>query len=283
MIVRTLRSLIPKQSLAPLCSSSIKMNTVNIPKFFSQNFFAANIRSYNFSTSNPQQNEEIESLLGELESENLENFEEPFIPEGDMNELTNLRRSLNQNINLGNYGPAHEDAYKYVQLIRKYYGTSHPALYSALNNLALIYKMVGEYQNAKVLYTKIMEGYLKIFGSKHLSTVIVMQNLANLLRETQEFEAAITIYEDVLAIRREIQPEKKIDQAVCLSSMAGAYRERKNYEKSEQYLQEALEIFTSELGEDHLSTATCLNNLALTYKKQKKFTKAEPLYLRYLF
>jgi len=78
-------------------------------------------------------------------------------------------------------------------LIRKYYGTSHPALYSALNNLALIYKvenennlfltfqkLSGEFPSAKTLYTKIMEGYLKIFGSKHLSTVIVMQNLANL-------------------------------------------------------------------------------------------------------
>lgn len=81
MIVRTLRSLIPKQSLALLCSSSIKLNTQNFCKFFPQNVYTSNmIRSYNFSTSNNQQhNEEIESILGELESESLENFEEPFV------------------------------------------------------------------------------------------------------------------------------------------------------------------------------------------------------------
>ena len=85
---------------------------------------------------------------------------------------------------------AHEAAYAFLKLIQKYYGINHPALFSALNNLALINKVIsegwlkfqmgGEYENAKLLYTKVMEGYIKFFGPKHLSTLTVMQNLANL-------------------------------------------------------------------------------------------------------
>lgn len=82
MILRTLRSLIPKQSIPFVCSS-IKGKTFN---FLAPNVCAQRqVFSYNFSTSNKkdqkqeQQHEEIESILSELESESLENFEEPFV------------------------------------------------------------------------------------------------------------------------------------------------------------------------------------------------------------
>jgi len=82
MILRTLRSLIPKQSI-PFVGLSIKGKSYNL--LAQSVYIQRQTFSYNFSTSTKQdqkqqhQNEEIESLLSELESESLENFEEPFV------------------------------------------------------------------------------------------------------------------------------------------------------------------------------------------------------------
>ncbi len=79
----------------------------------------------------------------------------------------------------------------YTEKIRKYYGNIHPATFSALNNMGLIFKITGNYQEAKDIYERVFEGYNYIFGKEHNSTLTTMQNLANLYKQMGSFKSAL--------------------------------------------------------------------------------------------
>jgi len=51
---------------------------------------------------------------------------------------------------------------------------SHPATYSAINNLALVFKITGDLESAQALYEKVLEGYASMFGRDHPSTLVVI-------------------------------------------------------------------------------------------------------------
>jgi hypothetical protein len=42
-----------------------------------------------------------------------------------------------------------ETSIKYVEIVKKYYSINHPATYSAINNLALVFKTIGDLESAK--------------------------------------------------------------------------------------------------------------------------------------
>lgn len=46
---------------------------------------------------------------------------------------------------MGRYQDALTSAIQYTEKVRKYYGNHHPAMLSAINNLALIHKITGNY------------------------------------------------------------------------------------------------------------------------------------------
>lgn len=98
----------------------------------------------------------------------------------------------------------------YLDKIRKYYGNIHPATFSALNNLALIFKITGNYQEAKDIYERIVTGYSRLFGKEHNSTVTVMQNLANLYKEMKANNEALKLFHEVLEIRQKMKTDDQL-------------------------------------------------------------------------
>lgn len=61
-----------------------------------------------------------------------------------------------------------------MEKVKKYYGINHPATFSAINNLALVFKITGDLDSAQALYEKILQGYSNMFGRDHPSTLIVI-------------------------------------------------------------------------------------------------------------
>ena len=85
-----------------------------------------------------------------------------------------MRKSVSECISVGKYEEAMQTCLQLIDKVRKYYGTIHPASFSALNNLALIFKIIGNYEEAKEIYERVVQGYTKIFGKEHNSTLTVM-------------------------------------------------------------------------------------------------------------
>ncbi len=56
-----------------------------------------------------------------------------------------MRKRVSESIDMGRYQEALTSAIQYTEKVRKYYGNHHPAMLSAINNLALIHKITGNY------------------------------------------------------------------------------------------------------------------------------------------
>jgi len=127
-------------------------------------------------------------------------------------------------------------------------GKAHPVTASAHNNVALMYKCLGQFQEATTHYQQSMEMYRQTLGDDHANTATAMANLANLLRARVNYQEDMNVRQ-----RRELLVE-----AVKL-------------------LEASLTIRTNELGHDHPHTVTGQSNLGATLAAQVLMeTQVEP-------
>jgi tetratricopeptide (TPR) repeat protein len=68
--------------------------------------------------------------------------------------------------------------------LEKALGRDHPAVATGLNNLALLYKDQGRYEEAEPLYSRALAIFENVLGLTHPSTVACRDNL-RLLYEQQ--------------------------------------------------------------------------------------------------
>ena len=105
-----------------------------------------------------------------------------------------------------------------------------------MNNLAMTYKYLLQYELAEELYLKIIS-----INSKYLNAFI---NLGNLKRDTNQFEEAIKLYEKALIIND--------NNPIVYYSLALAHQGIGNFEKAIDYSSKTLEIDPNFTRADHL-------------------------------
>jgi len=67
-----------------------------------------------------------------------------------------------------------------LEIYEKSLGADHPYVAQSLNNLALLYKSQGKYDQAEPMYRRALEIFKKALGEHHPSTITVSENLATL-------------------------------------------------------------------------------------------------------
>ena len=134
---------------------------------------------------------------------------------------------------------------------------------ASLNNLAVLYKAMGEYAKAEALYQEALRICQKILGPEHPSTATSLNNLAGLYDEMGEYAKAEPLYQEALRICQKVLGPEHPDTAASLNNLALLYNHMGEYAKAEPFYREALQIWQKVLGPEHPSTAASLNNLAL--------------------
>ena len=64
----------------------------------------------------------------------------------------------------------------------------HPDLGQSLNNLALVYKMEGKYEQAELLYKKALMVWEEALGPNDPNVATVLENMAELYRELGKYD-----------------------------------------------------------------------------------------------
>jgi CHAT domain-containing protein/tetratricopeptide (TPR) repeat protein len=159
----------------------------------------------------------------------------------------------------------------------------HPDTAASFNNLAELYRTMGDYANAEPLYKKTLEILLKTpLGESHPNYATALNNLAGLYDNMGDFTRAEPLFQKALAITKTAFSENHPNYATSLHNLAGLYKSMGDYARAEPLYQKALEIWKTTLGENHPDYATSLNNLAGLYKSMGKYAHAEPLYQKAL-
>ncbi|MEH1809678.1 tetratricopeptide repeat protein [Nostoc sp.] len=150
-------------------------------------------------------------------------------------------------------------------------------LANSLNNLAGIYRAIGNYTEAEPLYKQALELRKRLLGENHPAFATSLNNLAGLYKSTGKYSKAELLYQQALELRKRLWGEHHADVAVSLNNLALLYDEQGRYDEAEPLYLQSLELEKRLVGENHLSFALILNNLALLYYHQGRYSEAEPL------
>jgi CHAT domain-containing protein/tetratricopeptide (TPR) repeat protein len=177
-------------------------------------------------------------------------------------------------------------------------GNKHPDYATSLNNLAWLYKGMGENARALPLFSEALQVREKVLGKKHPSYSTSLNDLAGLYLDMGENARALPLFKEALEVREEVLGKKHPDYANSLSGLALLYqgmgenaralpllkealevREKVLGKKHPDYatLKEALEVREKVLGKKHPDYATSLNNLAGLYQRLGENAQALPL------
>lgn len=163
---------------------------------------------------------------------------------------------------------------------RNIFGVDDPQYALILNNLAEIYRSMGEYEKAEPLYIQSLDIYEKGPGKNTPEYAASLNNLALLYHNRKEYSKAEPVYYQTLEITKEMLGEKHPDYAQTLSSLASLYRETCLYEKAELLFQQALDLKEEVLGKYHPEYAVSLNSMAILFQQTGKYEKARSLLLQ---
>ena len=130
------------------------------------------------------------------------------------------------------YSEALETSHQLLDACQKLFGDSHPATASAYNNIGLMHKALGQFDDSRTNYTRALELYGDIVGTDHASYAAALNNLGNLDRAQAHVDEDLDV-----AQRLELN------------------------ESAVKYFDDALAIRVLELGDDHPNTVTSRSNL----------------------
>ena len=98
------------------------------------------------------------------------------------NELTRLQIQIQDFHKEGNYAKALTLSETLVKDTVAHFSSNHPASAAAYNNLGLMKKLQGQFDEARQDYTKALDVYREILGNDHASYANTLHNLGNLNR-----------------------------------------------------------------------------------------------------
>jgi CHAT domain-containing protein len=191
-----------------------------------------------------------------------------------------------------------------------------------MNNLADLYRGLGQYDKAEPLLRRSLKIVESNHGKNHANTATSLNNLAQLYQARGKYDKALPLYRRSLKILEEKLGRKHLYVAHSLHNLANLYQLMEEYDKAlplflrhldlcearrdplalslslndlallyrtmgqdakaEPLFDRSLKICQDKLGKDHLQTAATLQGLAVLYKDMGQYARAEPFYQRSL-
>ena len=161
-------------------------------------------------------------------------------------------------------------------------GPGHPDVATCLNNLAALYRELGDYAKAEPLYKRSLAIREQALGKDHPEVAQILNNLAVLYDTLGDYAKAEPLYKRALEIKGKSLGKDHPDVANSLNNLAVLYKTLGDYAMAELLYKRSLEIYEKSLGKDHPGVALSLNNLAMLYDDLGDYARAEPLYKRSL-
>jgi tetratricopeptide (TPR) repeat protein len=154
-----------------------------------------------------------------------------------------------------------------LAIYEKQLGTEHPTTASSLNNIAILYYLMGRFEGAELLYVKALAIYEKHLGAEHPDTATGLNNIAELYRAIGRYEEAEPLYARSLAIREKQLGMEHPDTANSLNNIAVLYCAMERYEEAKVFLIRAIAIAEKKLGSNHPNIISCKQSLEILHQR----------------
>ncbi|CAH3168692.1 unnamed protein product [Porites evermanni] len=145
-------------------------------------------------------------------------------------------------------------------------GDQNVGVASGYNNLALVYKALGDLEQAKEYQQRCLAIDLMKLGAEHVSVATSYGNLALILQDLGDLERAKEYQQRCLAIKLKKLGPEHVSVATSYGNLALIHQDLGDLERAKEYQQRCLAIKLKKLGAEHVSVATGYGNLALIHK-----------------
>jgi hypothetical protein len=162
------------------------------------------------------------------------------------------------------------------------YGSDHPNVATALNNLAQLLHDTNRLEEAEPLMRRALAIDEASYGIEHPNVAGSLNNLAQLLKATNRLADAETLMRRALAIDEASYGPDQPEVARDLSNLASLLYATNRLAEAEPLMRRVVWNFEISLGNEHPNVAAALNNLAQLLQATKRPAEAEPLMLRAL-
>jgi tetratricopeptide (TPR) repeat protein len=157
---------------------------------------------------------------------------------------------------------------------RNYAGDEHQEMAINTNNLASLLRDTGRYDEAVVLFHRVLELNRKILGENHPVTAIALINLAITLQRKKDFVNAESAYRQAMDLKRKTFPETHWEIATVKNMLGSCLTDARRYGEAEPLLMESYPVIRASFGDSHNRTIVALRRILDLYKAWNKPEKA---------
>ena len=196
------------------------------------------------------------------------------LPLDQLDLLASLNAKLIELFEQGDYRGASAAGEKSLSILLKRVGKESQGVAVTMNNLAEIYKAMGNHDRAERLIGDSLS-ILRKNGGPKASISAVLNNLGSLYDQTGRYAEAETALLESLSFARNLAEGKNTATAIALNSLASVYKSKGNFSKAEEAYSESLDLTVKAFGSWHENTAIVLNNLSQVHYSTGNYASAE--------
>lgn len=145
-----------------------------------------------------------------------------------------------------------------------------------MNNLAITYDHLGEYDKAETFYSDSLATRIEHYGPDHAIVGIAQTNMGTFYRNAKKWNKAIEHLNAGLRISRKTKGDTHEEVAFALHMLARTYNGTENYEKAEEHARKSAEAWAATVGRDHTRYAGAKGVLAAALSNQGRHEEALP-------
>lgn len=158
------------------------------------------------------------------------------------------------------------------------YGKQHKNYAISLNDLGLLLRHLGKYNEAKPLYEEALSIKKNLYGIKHPNYATSLNNLAGLLVELDKYEEAEPMYSEAIDIYENSLGVGHYNYINSKFSLGKLYHKKGDFSKAEQLYRETIPKKKEILGESHPDYSNSLSNLASLLRTIGNYQESMKLY-----
>ena len=151
-----------------------------------------------------------------------------------------------------------------------------------INNLALMYDEMSQYDEAELLYRKSLEMTEEVSGRESPDYTSMLNNLANLLSKRGHYDEAESKLREALKIDERISGTEHSDHISSLHNLAELLKNRHNYDEAERLFHKTIDITEKTQGVENPLYVASVSNLAGLLVRMSRYDEAELLYRKAL-
>ncbi len=137
-----------------------------------------------------------------------------------------------------------------IEILETIVGTEHDETLNAYNNLANLFRVAGEYDNALDLHKKSLAIKEGILGFYHFSTALEYNNLGIVYHDLAAYNEALDCFFISLEIKKNLFKEENYSFSLSYKRIGVTYYAMGNKKEAQKYLLKALDIRKRVLKED---------------------------------